>query len=149
MSLPGVRVHEERESLHDMLKNFEREEKEFDWLTRYKIAIGIAKGLEYIHMSHNSRIIHRDLKPVNILLDNDMEAKIKNFGLAIIMFGAQTHRIVDHASGTLGYMALEYNQYRCSSNKSDIYSFGVILGVLVSGKFPNNNFFMDRECLGK
>jgi len=132
-----------------MLKKFERGEKEFDWLSRYKIAVGIANGLEYIHMSHNSRIIHRDLKPTNILLDNDMEAKITDFGLTITMFGAQTHRSVDHASRTWGYMAPEYNQYGCSSDKSDIYSFRVILGVLVGGKFPNNDFFMDRGCLGK
>ncbi|MQL41525.1 hypothetical protein EI012_26820, partial [Escherichia coli] len=75
-------------SLQDVLNQVQAGERELDWLTRHKIAVGIASGLEYLHMSHTSpiihkaRIIHRDLKPANILLDDDMEARIADFGLA-------------------------------------------------------------------
>jgi hypothetical protein len=128
-------------SLQDMLTAVSRGERELDWLTRHRIAIGIASGLEYLHVSHNPRIIHRDLKPANVLLDDDMEARIADFGLAKAMLDAQTHITTSNVAGTVGYIAPEYHQTLKFTDKCDIYSFGVLLGVLVMGKLPSDEFF--------
>ncbi|XP_038976904.1 leucine-rich repeat receptor-like serine/threonine/tyrosine-protein kinase SOBIR1 [Phoenix dactylifera] len=126
-------------SLHDVLK---RGARELDWPTRYRIALGIAAGLEYLHMVHRPRIIHRDLKPANILLDDGLNARIADFGLAKVVpdfiSGPFSSRNI---AGTVGYIAPEYFQTLSCTDKCDIYSFGVILAVLVTGKFPNDVFF--------
>jgi tRNA A-37 threonylcarbamoyl transferase component Bud32 len=132
-------------SLQDMLTKVERGEAELDWLSRHKIALGIAAGLEYLHVSHSPRIIHRDLKPANILLDDDMEARIADFGLAKAMPDAQTHISTSKVAGTVGYIAPEYHQIFKFSDKCDIYSFGVMLGVLVMGKLPSDDFFQHTD----
>jgi hypothetical protein len=132
-------------SLQDMLTKVERGEAELDWLSRHKIALGVAAGLEYLHMSHSPRIIHRDLKPANILLDDDMEARIADFGLAKAMPDAQTHISTSKVAGTVGYIAPEYHQIFKFSDKCDIYSFGVMLGVLVMGKLPSDDFFQHTD----
>ncbi|KAG5234192.1 leucine-rich repeat transmembrane protein [Salix suchowensis] len=103
---------------------------ELDWLARHKIAVGVASGLEYLHLSHSPRIIHRDLKPANILLDDDMEARIADFGLAKAMPDAKTHITTSNIAGTC-----------------DVYSFGVVLGVLVMGKLPSDEFFQSTREL--
>jgi serine/threonine protein kinase len=126
-------------SLESILTKFERGEVELDWLSGHKIALGIAAGLEYLHTSQS--IIHRDLKPANILLDDDMEARIADFGLAKTMPDAQTHISTSKVAGTVGYIAPEYHQIFKFSDKCDIYSFGVMLGVLVMGKLPSDDFF--------
>ncbi|XP_058781818.1 leucine-rich repeat receptor-like serine/threonine/tyrosine-protein kinase SOBIR1 [Vicia villosa] len=132
-------------SLQDMLSKVERGEAELDWLTRHRIALGIAEGLEYLHTSHSPRIIHRDLKPANILLDDDMEARIADFGLAKAMPDAQTHISTSNVAGTVGYIAPEYHQIFKFSDKCDIFSFGVMLGVLVIGKLPSDDFFQSTD----
>lgn len=101
--------------------------------------------LEYLHTSHIPSIVHRDLKPANILLDDDMEARISDFGLAEIMPEAHTHVTASKVYGTLGYIAPEYDQMHRFSENSDIFSFGVMLGVLVTGKPPTDMFFC-RNC---
>ncbi|TKY73583.1 Leucine-rich repeat receptor serine/threonine/tyrosine-protein kinase SOBIR1 [Spatholobus suberectus] len=128
-------------SLQDMLTKVETGERELDWLSRHKIALGVASGLEYLHMSHNPRIFHRDLHPANILLDDDMETRIAGFGLAKVMPDYVTHITTSLVVGTVGYIAPEYHQILKFTDKCDIYSFGVILGVLVIGKLPSNEFF--------
>ncbi|KAK7302172.1 hypothetical protein RJT34_13053 [Clitoria ternatea] len=132
-------------SLQDTLSKVETGERELDWLSRHKIALGVAAGLEYLHMSHSPRIIHRDLKPANILLDDDMEARIADFGLAKAMPDAKTHITTSNVAGTVGYIAPEYHQILKFTDKCDIYSFGVILGVLVIGKLPSDSFFQNTE----
>ncbi|CAJ2660717.1 unnamed protein product [Trifolium pratense] len=132
-------------SLQDMLTKVQRGEAELDWLSRHKIALGIAAGLEYLHTSHSPRIIHRDLKPANILLDDDMEARIADFGLAKAMPDAETHISTSKVAGTVGYIAPEYHQIFKFSDKCDIYSFGVMLGVLVMGKLPSDEFFQHTD----
>ncbi|GAU40411.1 hypothetical protein TSUD_136580 [Trifolium subterraneum] len=132
-------------NLQDIVTKFERGEAELDWLSRHKIALGIAAGLEYLHMSHSPRIIHRDLKPANILLDDDMEARISNFGLATTMPNGQTDMSASRVAGTVGYIAPEYHQLFTFSDKCDIYSFGVTLGVLVMGKLPSDEFFQHTD----
>ncbi|ESQ51772.1 hypothetical protein EUTSA_v100163740mg, partial [Eutrema salsugineum] len=132
-------------SLQDILTDVSAGTKELMWPARHKIAIGIAAGLEYLHMDHNPRIIHRDLKPGNVLIDDDMEARIADFGLAKQMPDAVTHITLSNCAGTVGYIAPEYHQTFKFTDKCDIYSFGVILGVLVIGKLPSDEFFQHTE----
>lgn len=128
-------------SLQDILQQVTEGKRELDWLLRHRIALGIASGLEYLHMSHTPRIIHRDLKPANVLIDDDMEARISDFGLAKAMPEAYTHVTTSNVAGTVGYIAPEYHQTLKFTDKCDIYSFGVLLGVLVIGKLPSDEFF--------
>ncbi|XVF49733.1 hypothetical protein PTKIN_Ptkin04bG0037200 [Pterospermum kingtungense] len=132
-------------SLQDILQHVSEGTRELDWPARQKIAIGVSAGLEYLHMHHSPRIIHRDLKPGNILLDDDMEARIADFGLAKAMPDAMTHVTTSNLAGTVGYIAPEYHQTLKFTDKCDIYSFGVILGVLVMGKLPSDEFFQHTD----
>lgn len=135
-------------SLQDMLNDVAEGRKELDWLARHKIALGVASGLEYLHMNHNPRIIHRDLKPGNVLLDDDMEARIADFGLAKAIPDADTHMTSSNVAGTLGYIAPEYHQTLKFTDRCDMYSFGVLLGVLVMGKHPSDKFFQEQPEIG-
>lgn len=128
-------------SLQDILEQVNNGTRELDWLSRHKIAVGVASGLEYLHINHTPRIVHRDLKPANVLLDDDMEARIADFGLAKSIPEADTHMTSSNVAGTLGYIAPEYHQTMKFTDKCDIYSFGVLLGVLVIGKLPSDEFF--------
>ncbi|KAJ8559836.1 hypothetical protein K7X08_003894 [Anisodus acutangulus] len=128
-------------SLQDILQQVTEGTRELDWLGRHRIASGIAAGLEYLHINHTQRIIHRDLKPANVLLDDDMEARIADFGLAKAVPDAHTHVTTSNVAGTVGYIAPEYHQTLKFTDKCDIYSFGVVLAVLVIGKLPSDEFF--------
>ncbi|KAJ4961136.1 hypothetical protein NE237_021046 [Protea cynaroides] len=128
-------------SLHDRLHHVSVGNMELEWNVRHRIAIGIAAGLEYLHMNHSPRIIHRDLKPANILLDDDMEARIADFGLAKAVPEENTHVTTSNVAGTVGYIAPEYHQTYKFTDKCDVFSFGVILAVLVVGKLPSDTFF--------
>ncbi|GMJ08762.1 hypothetical protein HRI_004545400 [Hibiscus trionum] len=106
-----------------------------DFSTRIRIALGSAKGLAYIHEDCHPRIIHRDIKSANILLDNNFEAKVADFGLAKLSSDNYTH-VSTRVMGTFGYLAPEYASSGKLTDKSDVYSFGVVLLELITGKQP-------------
>ncbi|XP_011002046.1 PREDICTED: probable LRR receptor-like serine/threonine-protein kinase At1g29720 isoform X3 [Populus euphratica] len=104
-----------------------------DWPTRYKICVGIARGLAFLHEGSAIRIVHRDIKSTNILLDKDLNAKISDFGLAKLNEEENTH-ISTRVAGTRGYIAPEYALWGHLTDKADVYSFGVVALEIVSGK---------------
>ncbi|XP_028776276.1 cysteine-rich receptor-like protein kinase 10 [Neltuma alba] len=105
-----------------------------NWLERYKIIEGIARGILYLHEHSRLKVIHRDLKPSNILLDDEMNPKISDFGMARMVGINETRGNTNRIVGTLGYMSPEYIKFGLFSEKSDVYSFGVIVLEIVSGK---------------
>ncbi|KAH6800213.1 Protein kinase superfamily protein [Perilla frutescens var. hirtella] len=113
---------------------FEPVQMPLSWSTRLKIAVGAAHGLEYLHCKANPPVIYRDLKSSNILLDKDFNAKLSDFGLAKLgPVGDNTH-VSTRVMGTYGYCAPEYAMSGKLTLKSDIYSFGVVLLELITGR---------------
>ncbi|KOM51461.1 hypothetical protein LR48_Vigan09g012000 [Vigna angularis] len=108
--------------------------RKLSWSERYEIIRGIARGILYLHEDSHLNIIHCDLKPSNILLDNKMNAKISDFGLARIISIDQMQGNTSIISGTYGYMSPEYAMLGQFSMKSDVFSFGVIILEIISGK---------------
>ncbi|GAV81287.1 Pkinase_Tyr domain-containing protein [Cephalotus follicularis] len=106
-----------------------------DWPQRVKIAIGSAKGLAYLHEDCHPKIIHRDIKSANILLDDEFEAQVADFGLAKLNDSTQTH-VSTRVMGTFGYMAPEYASSGKLTDRSDVFSFGVVLLELITGRKP-------------
>ncbi|WCJ31324.1 G-type lectin S-receptor-like serine/threonine-protein kinase At4g27290 [Euphorbia peplus] len=112
----------------------QRKSQLLDWDKRYHIICGIARGLLYLHQDSRLRIIHRDLKTSNILIDKYMNPKISDFGMAKTFQGEQTQGNTNRVVGTYGYMAPEYATDGIFSIKSDVFSFGIIVLEIVSGK---------------
>ncbi|KAG0479771.1 hypothetical protein HPP92_010470 [Vanilla planifolia] len=108
--------------------------EKLDWGVRYKVAVGSAEGLDYLHERCQKRIIHRDIKPSNILLTEDFEPQICDFGLAKWLPGQMTHHILSCFEGTFGYVAPEYTMHGIVDEKTDVFAFGVLLLELISGR---------------
>ncbi|XP_030461055.1 receptor-like serine/threonine-protein kinase At1g78530 [Syzygium oleosum] len=114
-----------------------------DWPTRYKIAVGAARGISYLHHDCIPHIIHRDIKSSNILLDQNMNAQVSDFGLAALMEPDKTH-VSTFVAGTFGYLAPEYFDTGKATAKGDVYSFGVVLLELLTGKKPTDEAFVEE-----
>ncbi|KAL6845565.1 hypothetical protein ACP4OV_025060 [Aristida adscensionis] len=106
-----------------------------DWPRRWKIAVGSAKGLAYLHEDCHPKIIHRDIKAANILLDYNYEPKVADFGLAKYQ-AAETTAVSTRVMGTFGYLAPEYAATGKVNDRSDVFSFGVMLLELITGRKP-------------
>ncbi|KAM7528351.1 hypothetical protein LguiB_031761 [Lonicera macranthoides] len=119
---------------------------QLDWSRRYKIIVGTARGMLYLHEDSRLRIIHRDLKASNILLDSEMNAKVSDFGLAKLFEVDQTQGNTSRIAGTLGYMSPEYAMHGQFSVKSDVFSFGVLVLEIISGK-SNSSFYRPEHTV--
>ncbi|KAF4371667.1 hypothetical protein F8388_008607 [Cannabis sativa] len=136
-------------SLDDVLHDPKKSGIKLSWSARRKIAIGAARGLAFLHHNCIPHIIHRDMKSSNVLLDENLEARVSDFGMARLMSAMDTHLSVSTLAGTPGYVPPEYYQsFRCST-KGDVYSYGVVLLELLTGKQPTNSIdFGDNNLVG-
>ncbi|KAK4600458.1 hypothetical protein RGQ29_010202 [Quercus rubra] len=127
----------ENGSLWDLLHGHTKKKK-LDWDTRLMIALGAAQGLAYLHHDCSPRIIHRDVKSSNILLDNDFEAHLTDFGIAKSLCASKSHTST-YIMGTIGYIDPEYARTSRLTEKSDVYSYGVVLLELLTGRKAVDN----------
>ncbi|XP_030535034.1 systemin receptor SR160 [Rhodamnia argentea] len=136
-------------SLEDVLRDQKKIGIKLNWAVRRKIAVGAARGLAYLHHNCNPHIIHRDMKSSNVLLDENLDARVSDFGMARLMSAMDTHLSVSTLAGTPGYVPPEYYQsFRCST-KGDVYSYGVVLLELLTGKRPTDSAdFGDNNLVG-
>ncbi|KAK8709417.1 hypothetical protein V6N13_060433 [Hibiscus sabdariffa] len=117
--------------------------EQLDWETRLNIIMGAAKGVAYLHHDCSPRIIHRDIKSSNILLDSNLEARVSDFGLAKLLEDEESH-ITTIVAGTFGYLAPEYMVSGRATEKTDVYSFGVLVLEVLSGKRPTDASFIEK-----
>ncbi|XP_062079458.1 receptor-like serine/threonine-protein kinase ALE2 isoform X2 [Humulus lupulus] len=122
-------------SVESHLHGVDKTKGPLDWDARMKIALGAARGLAYLHEDSNPRVIHRDFKASNVLLEDDFTPKVSDFGLAREATEGSQH-ISTRVMGTFGYVAPEYAMTGHLLVKSDVYSYGVVLLELLSGRKP-------------
>ncbi|KAK9947958.1 hypothetical protein M0R45_003553 [Rubus argutus] len=145
VKLIGICVEEHRCLVYELIPNgsveshlhgIDKETAPLSWGSRMKIALGAARGLAYLHEDSSPRVIHRDFKSSNILLENDFTPKVSDFGLARTALDEENRHISTRVMGTFGYVAPEYAMTGHLLVKSDVYSYGVVLLELLSGRKP-------------
>ncbi|XP_075501587.1 LOW QUALITY PROTEIN: brassinosteroid LRR receptor kinase-like [Primulina tabacum] len=136
-------------SLEDVLHDRKKIGIKLNWAGRRKLIIGSARGLAFLHHNCNPHIIHRDMKSSNVLVDENFEARVSDFGMARHVSVMDTHLSVSTLAGTPGYVPPEYYQsFRCST-KGDVYSYGVVLLELLTGRKPTDSVdFGDNNLVG-
>lgn len=122
-------------NLEQWLHGAMRHHGSLTWEARIKILLGTAKALAYLHEAIEPKVVHRDIKSSNILIDDDFDAKVSDFGLAKLLGAGKSH-ITTRVMGTFGYVAPEYANSGLLNEKSDIYSFGVVLLEAITGRDP-------------
>lgn len=125
-----------RGSLEENLHGNNKNPLAFGWKERYKVAVGVAEALEYLHGRDDQPVFHRDVKSSNILLCDDFEPQLSDFGLAKWATTTSSHITCTDVAGTFGYLAPEYFMYGKVNDKIDVYAFGVVLLELISGRKP-------------
>ncbi|XP_065878892.1 probable LRR receptor-like serine/threonine-protein kinase At5g45780 isoform X2 [Euphorbia lathyris] len=120
-------------SVADRLRETGQEKPSLDWIRRLHIAVGASRGLLYLHEQCNPKIIHRDVKAANILLDESFEAVVGDFGLAKLLDCRDSH-VTTAVRGTVGHIAPEYLSTGQSSEKTDVFGFGILLLELITGQ---------------
>lgn len=128
-----------RGSLEENLHGNRKDAKAFGWDERHKVAVGVAEALDYLHNREPQSVIHRDVKSSNILLSNEFEPQLADFGLATWASSASSYLVSSDVAGTFGYLAPEYFMHGKVTDKMDVYAFGVVLLELLSGKKPIDN----------
>ncbi|KAJ7555761.1 hypothetical protein O6H91_05G053800 [Diphasiastrum complanatum] len=132
-------------SLDDWLHERQSGAETLEWPLRLNIALGMARGLKFLHHNCSPPIIHRDMKASNILLDKNFEPRLTDFGLARVL-GAQDSHVSTVVAGTLGYVPPEYCQTWRATVKGDVYSFGVVLLELITGRRPMDMRYNAKNC---
>ncbi|XP_009130426.1 proline-rich receptor-like protein kinase PERK13 isoform X2 [Brassica rapa] len=125
-----------RGSLEENLHGNRKDAASFGWLERYRVAVGVAEALDYLHNTHDPEVIHRDVKSSNVLLADDFEPQLSDFGFASLASSASQHVSCGDIAGTFGYLAPEYFMHGKVTDKIDVYAFGVVLLELLSGRKP-------------
>ncbi|MBA0772211.1 hypothetical protein Gotri_007627 [Gossypium trilobum] len=128
-----------RGSLEENLHGNKKDGNAFGWQERYKVAVGLAEALDYLHNSCEQPVIHRDVKSSNVLLSNDFEPQLSDFGLASQVSSSASHMTCMDVAGTFGYLAPEYLMHGKMSDKIDVYAFGIVLLELLTGRKPIDN----------
>ncbi|KAK4372087.1 hypothetical protein RND71_007471 [Anisodus tanguticus] len=128
-----------RGSLEENLHGSKKDQNSFSWEDRYKVTLGVAEALDHLHNAADGPIIHRDVKSSNILLSDDSEPQLSDFGLATLASSCSNHLDDVDVAGTFGYLAPEYFMHGKITEKIDVYAFGVVLLELLSGKKPIDN----------
>ncbi|KAF7048127.1 hypothetical protein CFC21_056940 [Triticum aestivum] len=127
----------QRGSLEEILHGEKECKSMFGWTERFNVAVGVAHALDYLHGNGNSRpVVHRDVKSSNILVSEDFEPKLSDFGLALWAADATPQITCNDVAGTFGYLAPEYFMHGKVNDKIDVFAFGVVLLELVSGRKP-------------